>query len=446
MELYRLFFKRYIRIERPQWVNRWALLGLFIFIGASVLLYESSVWIITYQNNYTWFSLMFIGACLFLFFTLKSRYTLFFSLSTFGIFIGTAALTVVLLLFDRLETKYHSPFEQDVLIVSKQGQFLERPEELKRIVQSIPEISNVFLYLKINAVEQSGERVHTLYAMENLPNNLKLSKREALALFKEKDSLTNLKEKRILYGPFCPEYWVSLILPQADISPFGAIPRTKTFSCKWFSFGNYLDYSYTHMDVLQDFVRGNPSEWVYSGLHVQLVSSTSSHYLSKKILEKIGVLGSKYKIEQYRDIETVMGQALNLEKKVALVISFVFGMVAILAIVSSGFMLAVRKKKSIAILKTLGALDKQIFVIFFQLGCLIGILGGVLGVLGGWGMFVCIAKAKLFSFVELLPDMVKVNGHELLKAGAIGVFLGLIGILFPSLVAANTPLLKGLKD
>ena len=110
-------------------------------------------------------------------------------------------------------------------------------------------------------------------------------------------------------------------------------------------------------------------------------------------------------------------------------------LVAAFGIVSTLIMVVMEKNKDIAILKSMGATAKSILRIFIFEGLIIGVVGTILGLIGGYAICMLLAKYQFISlprdvyYISRLP--VKMNGIDffLVALAAMGISFWLPSIL-----------------
>ncbi len=94
--------------------------------------------------------------------------------------------------------------------------------------------------------------------------------------------------------------------------------------------------------------------------------------------------------------------ALRLEKRALFLVLLLIIIVASLNIIGSLLMMIMNRRKEIALMMSLGASKKEIKMIFFKLGLVVGIIGIVAGIsLGGFGIWVL----NTFDFISLPADV-----------------------------------------
>lgn len=94
-------------------------------------------------------------------------------------------------------------------------------------------------------------------------------------------------------------------------------------------------------------------------------------------------LGKGYWVSDWTQRHQGFFRALEMEKLLLLIIMLLIVVVAMFNIVSMLVMVVMEKRNDIAILRTIGMLPRQVMMIFMTEGCLIGIFGNILGVMGG---------------------------------------------------------------
>lgn len=92
--------------------------------------------------------------------------------------------------------------------------------------------------------------------------------------------------------------------------------------------------------------------------------------------------------------------ALRLEKRVMFIILSLIVLVAAFNIITTLIMVVMEKSKDIAILKSMGATDRNIMKIFVFQGLIIGAIGTFLGTVGG--LSIAFNLADISTFVERL--------------------------------------------
>jgi lipoprotein-releasing system permease protein len=111
-------------------------------------------------------------------------------------------------------------------------------------------------------------------------------------------------------------------------------------------------------------------------------------------------------------------------------------------------MVVVEKAREIALIKTLGASDSSVMLVFAIQGLLIGVVGTGLGL--GTGLLAC-WFGKEYG-IPLNPDVyyidrmpVHVDPTSVLVTGAAGILISMLATFYPALVAARVRPAAGMR-
>lgn len=128
---------------------------------------------------------------------------------------------------------------------------------------------------------------------------------------------------------------------------------------------------------------------------------TSNRDKSSEILSPLkGIIGDRGELIDWKEASSSLYEAIALEKIAMTVILTMIVTVAIFNILSALFMLVRIKKRDIAIMRTMGASQKSIIVIYISIGMVMGLIGILFGVLLGFLALYFIND--LLSFIELI--------------------------------------------
>jgi len=119
---------------------------------------------------------------------------------------------------------------------------------------------------------------------------------------------------------------------------------------------------------------------IVSGLSVRLDSVERAPEI-KSLLE--ARVGEAYVVKTWMDLNPVLFGALRLEKIVMFVILTLIVVVAALNIVSMLIMSVMDKTKDIGVLRSLGSTRASVASVFLYQGCLVGLVGICVGLVGG---------------------------------------------------------------
>jgi len=169
---------------------------------------------------------------------------------------------------------------------------------------------------------------------------------------------------------------VTVVLPEASLTPAGVFPRLKRFTVKGvFRVGADLDASLTliHMNDAAKMLRMTDA---VHGLRLRMHDLFDAPRVAKEIA--INLDAGFYSIDWTRTHGNLF-QAIRMEKTMIGLLLMVIVAVAAFNIISTLVMVVTDKKADIAILRTMGATPRAIMGIFIVQGAYIGIVGTVVG-------------------------------------------------------------------
>lgn len=239
---------------------------------------------------------------------------------------------------------------------------------------------------------------------------------------------------------------VTLLVPEASITPAGVFPRLKRFTVSGiFSVGADLDanLAYANIEDMQTLARMGDA---VGGLRLELDDLFAASAETRAIINE---LGSGYRGLDWTYSHGNLFQAIQMEKRMIALLLTVIIAVAAFNIVSTLVMVVTDKHADIAILRTIGATPRSIMGIFVVQGLAIGIIGILIGVAAGIGLALTISELisgveSLFGiqfldanvyFISYLPSQLEWSDVRNIVAAALG--LTFLSTLYPAWRAAR---------
>ena len=152
-------------------------------------------------------------------------------------------------------------------------------------------------------------------------------------------------------------------------------------------------------------------------------------------------LGFPYFAEDWSRLWPNLFSALRLEKTVYFLVLLLMVLIGAFNIISTLIMVVMEKRKDIAILQSMGATRESIRKIFLFKGCVIGVVGTILGVL--LGLAICLLIEK-YHFIELPKDVflistvpVRIYLSNYLLVGCASLLVCLLASIYPARQAAK---------
>jgi len=152
-------------------------------------------------------------------------------------------------------------------------------------------------------------------------------------------------------------------------------------------------------------------------------------------------LGPDYRVTNWIDLNRNLFAWMKIEKAVMFTILILIVLVATVNIVSSLVMLVLEKRRDIGVLRTMGVTPHGIMRIFLLQGTLVGVMGTGLGLLVGWAVSFVLGRYKLLHlpgeiyFIDTLP--VKMEWTDFALVAAAATALCFVASLYPAWRAAR---------
>jgi lipoprotein-releasing system permease protein len=351
------------------------------------------------------------------------RKQVFLSIITFisiaGIFLGVAALIIVIAVMNGFETDLRTKIlgiNSHVIVMDHTGGMQDYPRVMQEVSQ-VPGVVAATPFIYSQAMLKNGNNVTGIVlrglAMEDALKVINLGKiREGkLDYLKDgarsipglKPELSNLpgiligRELAKNLGVFLFET-LHIISPSGVSTPMGMVPRMKPFVVVGIFESGFYEYdstlAYISLKTCQEFL--NMGDLV-TGIEIRVDDIYKADKIAKSIESK---LGYPYWGRNWMEMNKNLFSALRLEKRVMFIILSLIVLVAAFNIISALIMIVMEKNKDIAILKTMGATRTDIMKIFIFQGIVVGALGTILGCLAG--LAVAFNLEAISRFVERL--------------------------------------------
>jgi len=243
---------------------------------------------------------------------------------------------------------------------------------------------------------------------------------------------------------------ITLISPQGRQTFAGFVPRIKAYTIRaTFELGMHmLDSSLILMpynDAAVYFQVAQGEQGAASSVTLSLKDAEASEGIAKALYQEFG---GEYRVFDYKQANSSIFTALNIQRDVMVVILGLIIVVATFNIISSLIMLVQDKARDIAILRTMGASRKMIRNIFLLAGMMIGVVGTLLGFGLGLiaaynieairkGLEAMLGQELLVGNIYFLSSLpTKVDMSEVATIVLFSLLLSLFSTLYPSYKAA----------
>jgi lipoprotein-releasing system permease protein len=240
---------------------------------------------------------------------------------------------------------------------------------------------------------------------------------------------------------------VTLIAPQGLVTPAGILPRLKQFTVKGIFEVGMFEYdsglALIHLEDAQKLYAMGDSA---SGVRLKLHDLFQSREVTRDLMA--GLRGDLYVSDWTRSHANYF-RAVQIEKTMMFIILLLIVAVAAFNIVSTLVMAVTDKQPDIAILRTLGASPGGIMKIFIVQGALIGAIGTLIGVAGGVALALNIdvvvpfierllnvqfLSREVYYITDLPSDL---HMSDVVTIALVSLGLSLLATLYPSWRAAR---------
>ena len=247
---------------------------------------------------------------------------------------------------------------------------------------------------------------------------------------------------------------ITIMSPSGVQTIIGSLPKQKTFKVKSLFESGLIDFDnnviFINLETLEEFFDLNPKK---RNLEIYLKDPKDIEN-QKKIIQKIF---SDEFVYSWADMNSSLFSALKVERNVMFIILSLIIIVAAFNIISGLTILVKNKTREIAILKSIGVLNKSIVKIFFLVGITIGTSATIFGVILGITFSIYVENIRqilstIFN-ISLFPEEIyflstmpsEINATSIFIISLCSIFITVVVSIFPALKAAKLDPIKSLK-
>ena len=391
-------------------------------------------------------------------------------ISIFGIFLGVAALIIVLAVMNGFEEdlrtkilgiKSHIELTTDIMGPMKNYRIIrENIASTEGIVATTPFIYSQAMIRSNNGVTgliMRGLDTKSAFKVINLGKiregnieHLNKIPPEILKTLKTEDiqsgGIVIGKEMARNLGISLHDS-ITIISPVGISTPMGMMPRMKKFIVVGIFESGFYEYdttlAYLSLRHCQNFLQMGDT---VTGIDIKVDDIYKADSIARKIQSK---LGFPFLAHNWMQMNKNLFSALKMEKRVMFIILSLIVLVAAFNIISALIMIVMEKNKDIAILKSMGATSNTIMKIFVYQGLIVGIIGTFLGCVGGLAVALNLQRISLFVekifHFKILPGDVyylselpsKVNYPDVVIIVIGTMIICFLSTIYPSLKASR---------
>lgn len=380
--------------------------------------------------------------------------TLIAWISITAIIVGTAALIIVLSVFNGFEDLVkglYADFYADIRVTPQTGKTLTLPSNQLEQLENIPGIAHYSLTAEEKALLVNGDNQSIVF-VKGVDSNYTHINNIQSHMVRGSFTLGNAQKPQLIVGAGIENalgldvehslYSLTLYMPNThagdmlsseglyayNIVPAGTFMIQEDFDNK---------YVFTNLAFVKYMLNMLHNE--YSAIEIKLSENVNSQAVQSKIQNLLGntfIVQTRY--QQNESLYTVM----EVEKWVIYGILSIILIIAAFNMIGALTMLVLEKQKDIAVLKALGASDGLIQKIFLTEGFLLAIVGGGAGII--LAILICFIQIK-FHLIGLGGGTFIINYYPV-KLVPADFVLVMITVLTIALLAAWFPAYKAGKQ
>jgi lipoprotein-releasing system permease protein len=345
----------------------------------------------------------------------RTNLSLFVWIGVGGVFLGVAALIVVLAVMTGFQDAIRDKIiaaNPHLLVFSTAGGGLANAGDVADRIRKIDGVRAATPFVLQQALFTSdaggahGGLVRGIdLGIPDLVNDLRSQVR------KGNIDLLSQGEPAVLLGTelartlgVVPGDYVTVISPKGAMTAVGMVPRMRryvvagTFELGMYEYDSSL--AYMSLPVAQEFA-ALPAG--VTGIEEKL----DDPFAAKRVGAQVAAtLGFPYWVRDWMEMNKNLFAALQLEKLALFVIVTIIVLVAAFAIIGHLVLLVAEKRKEIGILKAIGAGNGSITAVFFTVGMTIGIVGTLVGSVVGLTL---IWVQNTYKIIRLAGDVYQID-------------------------------------
>ena len=234
----------------------------------------------------------------------------------------------------------------------------------------------------------------------------------------------------------------------------GSLPKQQTFIVSSIFKSGLAEFDqnvvFMNLETLESFLNFKVDERVLEiFLKKPIQISKTKIYLQK-------IFSDEY-IFTWADLNKSLFSALKVERNVMFIILSLIIVVAAFNIISGLTILVKNKTKEIAILKSIGVLNKSIKKIFFLVGIIIGTSATIFGIFLGVTFSIYVENIRIFISkifnISIFPEEIyflskmpsEINIPSIIIIALSSIFMTVLVSIFPAIKASKLDPVKGLK-
>ena len=369
------------------------------------------------------------------------------AIALIGIAFGTAALIVVLSIFNGFEDMARSmlnAFNPDLKIVSTQGKYFDR-RDVERVLDSVEGIQSWSFVMTDNALIEYEDKQYIGYVKGVDDNFVKVTGLDTMVTYGEFKLYYKSRPMAVVGSGIAYNLGVQLNFigslklwlprPKAKISfdVTQMFVRTHIFPSGIFAVHKDFDskYIFVPLEFLQKTL--NMDRYTVTGCEIKVGTGSDVHTVEKALKER---LGSGFIVKNRFEQQQMFYKIVRSERLAIIMILTFIIIIASFNVIATISMLIIDKREDIEILNFLGADSKTLEKIFLNQGFIINSLGIFIGLLSGIALVLAQQYFGLLKFpsttsLMYLPYPVMLKATDVLLTIVIVSVIGYFSSLIP---------------
>ena len=247
---------------------------------------------------------------------------------------------------------------------------------------------------------------------------------------------------------------LTLMSPSGVQTIIGSMPKQKTFIINSIFNSGLAEFdnniAFIELNILEELFGYDPNE-----RNLEIYLKNPNNIESQKLIVK-EVFDDEF-VFSWADMNSSLFSALKVERNVMFIILSLIIIVAAFNIISGLTILVKNKTRDIAILKSIGVLNKSIIKIFFLVGVIIGTSATIFGIFLGVTFSIYIENFRQFLSsvfnISLFPEEIyflskmpsEINPTSIILISVCSIIITILVSIFPAFKAAKLDPIKSLK-
>ena len=247
---------------------------------------------------------------------------------------------------------------------------------------------------------------------------------------------------------------LTLMSPSGVQTIIGSMPKQKTFIVNSIFNSGLAEFdnniAFIELNNLEEFLGYDSNE-----RNLEIYLKNPNNIESQKLIVK-QVFDDEF-VFSWADMNSSLFSALKVERNVMFIILSLIIIVAAFNIISGLTILVKNKTRDIAILKSIGVLNKSIIKIFFLVGVIIGTSATIFGIFLGVTFSIYIENFRQFLSsvfnISLFPEEIyflskmpsEINPTSIILISVCSIIITILVSIFPAFKAARLDPIKSLK-